>query len=266
MAGAPGPRGRAHHAARGPRQHRLDGLPPCPVDGQCSSVRSHDGDAPRPRVGGEPPEVAVHHGSDVRVHDRRRRSLVLPELGHQLARHGHGQPEPPHRVGRCPLVLRVRVRVEHTDRDRLRAPRADLVGKRREPRLVEWRDRLSAGAEATGDAEAIVTVHQRRWAVPDERVELGPVLSPDLDDVLEALVRDQHHARPAPLQERVGGHGRAVQQNPLLVPVQHLPDPVQHRLGGVVRGGRHLQGSNGAVPKQHEIGEGAPGVDGEERR
>ena len=53
---------------------------------------------------------------------------------------------------------------------------------------------MPAGFDALGHADAARGGHQRRRAVRIERVEIGPVLPADLEQVFRALRGHEHHA------------------------------------------------------------------------
>src|SRR5690606_31451098 len=54
---------------------------------------------------------------------------------------------------------------------------------------------------------------QRCGAVDGRVVERGPVLTGDLDEILESWIRDQGHPGPLFLEEGIGGDGGPVQED-----------------------------------------------------
>jgi hypothetical protein len=130
-------------------------------------------------------------------------------------------------------------------------------GKRLQDRRIQMFDLFAPGTESPRNAQAVLPRNERWWAMTHERVELGPVLATDLDDVLEPGIGHQHDARTAALQQSVGGHRRAVEEHEALPVTEDATSTVQDRLGRVGRGGGDLERPDGTVLQQHQIGEGA---------
>ena len=96
-----------------------------------------------------------------------------------------------------------------------------------------------------------------------ETVEVGPVLAPEVQDVLEPLGRDKGRPRASPFQQRVRGDCRPVRE------AFELPRPDrlgrgQHRLLLTARS-RHLRRPHLVAVQQDCVGEGAADVDAEDR-
>ena len=157
---------------------------------------------------GEPLEVRTAHRPQVRVDDGRHRALVLADLGRHLVRARDVVPArraAPRATARscagsrsaCSRHTATASAPAGTGRDRGRAARARC---RRPPAARRPR------AAARG--------HERHGPVDERVVQRGPVLAGDLDHVLEAGVSSRARPRaPLPLQQRVGGDGRAVRQD-----------------------------------------------------
>ena len=94
----------------------------------------------------------------------------------------------------------------------------------------------------------------------------GSQQPPDLDDVLESPVRDEHHTGAASLEQRVGRDRRSVQEGEVGPLPEDPSDPVQHGLRRVGGGRRNLEGADLTTVEKHQVGEGASGIDGEEWR
>ena len=163
-------------------------------------------------------------------------------------------------------MLGVSVGVEEAHGHGLGPSTPHRFGETGELSRVEGSDFIAAGPEAAGHPDAVVPRDERRWPVTHEGVELGPVLSTDLDDVLEALVGDEHHTSAFSLQQRVRRHGRPVQQQECDTLGDHPADAVEDRLGRVVRGGWDLERFDRSVGEKHQVREGATRVHGQERR
>ena len=118
------------------------------------------------------------------VRDRRRRALVLAKGREDLVARDDGDVEfLAEDSRRTPFVLRVSVRVEEGDRDRLGV---DLRGQFPECRRVDWAfDPVRR--RALGDLVPPLGRDQRRWPARVEVVKGGPRLSADCQHVAEAL-------------------------------------------------------------------------------
>ena len=160
----------------------------------------------------------------------------------------------------------VGVGVEQGDGHGVRAALFHQGRERLQHGRVQRLNLFTTGTESAGHTQAVVPRHQGWWPVPHQRVELGPVLAPDLDDVLEALVGDEDDARTPALQKCVGGHGGSVKEVEGTIAFQDLPDAVQDRLRGVGRRGRHLERRDPALVEQDQVREGATGIDSQQRR
>src|SRR6267142_2736856 len=137
------------------------------------------------------------------------------------------------------------------------------------PVPVERGDHLTAVIHALADLAALPAGRQRGRALEVEVVESREAQAADLEQVAKALGGQEPGARPAPLQDRVGGHRGAVddladlgrRDGGLRGQLLHARDDGL----GVVGGGRqHLAGARDAVGRhQDQVGEGAAHVHSE---
>ena len=130
------------------------------------------------------------------------------------------------------------------------------VGQRRHDRPVR--------ADPLADADAIGPGDERLGLGPVEVVRVLLVDAPDRRHVLEARRREQQHARPAPLEQRIRADGRAEGDRGdgrRLDP--RLLEAVEDRLRRGSRGRGPLADHDRArlVVEDDEVGEGASGVD-----
>jgi hypothetical protein len=99
-----------------------------------------------------------------------------------------------------------------------------------------------------------------------QAVEVGARLASELDEVLEAGGGDERRPGALALQQRVGGHRRAVRERADLVgggagALQRRLDGGEHALRLVVRRRRRLGGDQAAARGHHRVGERPAHVD-----
>ena len=214
----PGQRGGGDDAGGGPRlDHVHRALAPA-LGGHDAAVGLHDEERrpglQRAQLALERGEVAAHHRHHVGVGDRGAGALELAHLGQDLGGEGErhvGRALADHRA-HLRLVGRVGVGVQEADRDRLHALGEQPVdgGGRAVP--VQRRHHLAAVVHALPDLAPPPAGHQRRRALEVEVVEPREAQPADLEQVAEALGGQEAGARAATLQDRVGGHGGAVDE------------------------------------------------------
>ena len=165
------------------------------------------------------------------------------------------------------LVRRVEVGEEEADRDRLGVELLDRRGDRAGLVLAQGLD-LAVRPHAAARADAVIRRHQGRRLWRAEPVELGAVLASDLQDVLEALRRDQHGPGAALFEERVRAHGHPVDEaldlagrRPRLL--DHRGDRGEDALRLVARSRGRLRRVNLVAVEQDGVGEGSADVDPE---
>jgi hypothetical protein len=178
-----------------------------------------------------------------------------------------GQP-----LGEClgdrPLVAGVCVGVQQDDRDRLRLERGD--GLRQRGRVVE-RAQHAVRAGALGCGHAQGRRHERRRSRRAQAVEVGTRLAAELDEIGEALGRDEHGARAATLEQRVRCDGHAVGEDLDVAgrragALEHGLDRRHDTLGLVVGRRRRLRGQQPSTGGEHRVGEGPADVDAEQHQ
>ncbi len=177
-------------------------------DRRDASRRQHDERLRKPgglRAAGEPAQIPRRDRAEVGVGGRRRSTLVLAELRRDLARSDHVGVgvAPPELRRHGSLVRRVAEREEEAHGDRLRLAER---GQRREVERLELAVRPDPPADAVTPLERDERLGVRR-ARP---VEVRARLPAQVQQVLEALVRDERRPRAAPLEQRVRRDGRPV--------------------------------------------------------
>ena len=265
--------GGAGGAARGPGEHRQGGMVARLLErgeaaGGLHHVRRRQARVSRAR--GDRRQVVGQQRRERRIELGRRGALVLAERAHDLVRERDvhaGQPLSQRRAQRL-LVRRVTVGVQQADGHRSRLQRADGIG---EPGRVRERAQHAVGPHALGRADPPLRWDERRRMRGAEAVEVGARLAPELDEVLEALGRDEHRARSAALEQRVGRDGRAVREGADVLrsrsrPFQRGADGGEHALGLVLRSGRRLGADQSPVDCQDGVGERSSDVDPEEHQ
>ena len=170
------------------------------------------------------------------------------------------------RVADRPLVRRVRVGVQQDDGDRLGLERRDRVG---EPLRVLERAQHAVGAHALGRGHAPLGRDERRRPRGAQAVEVGARLAAELDDVGEALGGDEHGARAAALEQRVGRDGHAVREDldvggARAGALEHGLHRGEHALGLVGGRRRRLGGDQPPAGDEDGVGERPADVDAEE--
>jgi hypothetical protein len=118
--------------------------------------------------------------------------------------------------------------------------------------------------QAAGDADPVGARDQRVRTRRAQCIKLRTVLPADLDDVFEACVGDERDARAFALEQCVGGHRGAMNEQRAAGDVVRGHDALQTFDGGAcgIRGrGRQLQDICAPAHYQHDIREGAAGID-----
>ena len=272
---APEVRGRLDPRGR-TRLDDLDRDPLRRLDRRGPAVRQHDeeplpvaalGKAPR-----QPLEVPLRDRLDVGIEDGGRRAFVLLGLGVNLVRQRHvrvrqGLAED---LRRAPLVGTVAVGMEERDRDR---PDPLVAEDRRRPadrRLVEGNEHRAVREHPLGDAESQPAGDHRLGQADEHVVDVVADLPGQLEDVAEALGREQAGLRALAFEDDVGDESGRVDH--LAGPGEEVgdgggevADAAHHRLLGRMRGGQGLFDPDGAVGivDQGEVGERAADVDAE---
>ena len=108
--------------------------------------------------------------------------------------------------------------------------------------------------------------HQRLRLLDGEVILVVAALGRDIERVAKAVGGDQRGARAAPLDDRVGGERRAVDERVDVGEMQarvaeHQARALQHALLGPLRRGEHFPGEPFGVPVEHDVGERAADID-----
>ena len=185
----------------------------------------------------EPPQVAAEQRAEVGVDRGRRAALVLAEARQHLVRGGDvevGQALAQVR-GDAALVGGVEVGEEQADRDRLGAAASPAARASRSGSPSASGSTTPSGPIRSVGLEAQLAARPAAPASARRAGRAGPVLAADLEQVGEALGRDQRRARPAFLQQRVGADGHPVGEGLDLAglgagPREHRRDRAHHPL------------------------------------
>ena len=243
------------------------------VGGHEAAVGLHDeersADADLPQSLPQRVEVAADHRHHVGIDHRRRGPLVLPDLGQDLRADRQRQAgRPPPDDGRdLLLVNRVGVGVDEADGQSLDGLLKQPVKCPLDVGRVQRGEDVAAGADPLVHLQAQITRDQGRRLFPGQVVEPWHTDPSDLEDVAEPLGRDQPGPGPSELQDRVGGHGGAVNDLAHVTPAEAgLAEDVAEALadgpGVVVHAGGDLLRVDVAVGVQEDdVGEGAADVD-----
>jgi len=199
-------------------------------------------------------------------------ALVLAEQRQDFTARGDGDvgERRAQRRGESPLVVRMAEGKQAGDRDRLR-----LQGHHRgddAPHLgLGQLDQNAVGTHALSDADHTVARQERRRVIPRQVVEVGAILAAQPQQVLESGGGDERDPRAAPLEQRIGRDGGAVDENclggthpPSLFPIPPVVDRTKQPDRWIFRRRRDLANLDAAVVVQSdEIGERAADVDAE---
>ena len=118
------------------------------------------------------------------------------------------------------LVRRVAPGEQQADRDRLRRRAARARPRRAAAASASSGSQHAARADPLGGAEAQLRRRERRRARGAQAVELRPVLAGELEEVGEALGRDERRARAVALEQRVRRDGHPVGERADVAPAR----------------------------------------------
>ena len=150
-------------------------------------------------------------------------------------------------------MARVAEREEEADGDRLCVDLAQGLEVERAKHALR--------TDALGDSEAALQRHERLGVVLAEPVEVRSGLAAEVEEVLEALGRDEGRARALALEQRVRGDGRPVREALELAGADRAGRGEHGLL--LARGGRDLRGRDPALVHEDGVREGAADVDAE---
>ena len=207
--------------------------PPARMNHEDRTIRPH---LPQPVL--KPRQIALHPGPHIGVRADRVEPLELAHLRTDLRRDRDGDVQlGGQNLAGALLVCRVHVGMDEADRDRPEPLVPDMAGQPLQFGFVQCRQFLPLRADPACDRESILARDQ--WlGQPDVQVVLRkPVLGPHLDHVAEAFRRHQRRPRAPPLDQRIGGQRRAVDDDADLRrrntgDVGHDGNPVQDCLFG----------------------------------
>ena len=209
-------RRRRQHPGRRPALEHLDraalgrGRGEPPAVGREEAERGADTLLVEPPL--ERPQIRRDPGIHVRVGDRGRGSLVLADLGADVARE-HDRPLEPAFAKVLPdraLVRRVAVGVEQADGDRLHLLLRETPRKLADPRRVRRTLDPPLRVQPLVDLEAKAPRHEGRRKLDEEVVDVVAGLPAELEEVAESGRRHERGARPGALDHGVGGLGGRV--------------------------------------------------------
>ena len=164
------------------------------------------------------------------------------------------------------LVLRIDVRVDETDGDRLDLLLDQPLGKPIEGLEVDRHQDLSPGTRALIDLETQAPLDQWLRLAEAQVVESRRTEPTELENVAESPGGEQRDPAPLALDHGVGGHRRAVSKFAEVgggdrAFAQQLEDAALDREAVVIRGRRYLLAVDGAVRgKDDDVSEGAADV------
>ncbi len=260
----------ARGARRRPRLHRVHGLRPGRLERERAAIGLRDEHLAAEAASAERPaeraEVAVHDGPDIGVDDGGARPLVLPPLLRDPMRRrdeGAGQLAGDD-LGGALLVGRVAIREEEDHRHGLDALGGELARGVPDGVLVEGHEDLAARAEALRHLEASPSRHERCRTPVEHVVHLEEIAASDLEDVAEALGRDEARPGPCSLEERIDADGRAVDDEAAVRELRaRLVDAAEHAVEQIARRAERLAGGDGArgLVEHDQVREGAADVD-----
>ena len=213
--------------------------------------------------------VALDHGADVCIDHRRAGALVLVDLRQQLRRGRHRNSRQSLRQeSACRILVRgIDVGVDEAHRDRVHLLGRDARSDPRKFRSIERLDDLAASGGPLAHLEPQPPLDERIRLAETQVVQARRAEASDLQHVAESARGHERHAHAAPLDDRVGGDGRAVGELGDRAGVdfdltQELADALLDRAAVVVRRGEHLAAEQHAIGgEEHDVGERAADVD-----
>ncbi len=268
-----------HHAGRRARTRR--GGPACaaPISGvsvpPLDCITSSGAAMPAsPELLDERGDVARDRRADVRVDDGGARPLVLADLRQDLRRARDVDARRRRAARTISSTRRSCASSAYEWSSAIATASTSVVrGSARatvfDRALVELAPDLASRPEPLADLVPEPARNERLRALVLDVVEDGDPETSHLEDVAEALRRDQRRPRAATLEDRVRGDGRGVHDAGDLGPVDAALGEQRHRSGhdaaGVVVGrGQHLLRPHGAVvAEQDDVRERAADVDAE---
>jgi len=217
----------------------------------------------------QPIDVAPDPGFQVRVDGRGVGPFVLPEPLRERGGAGDGQLgiSGLQRLGDDLLMGRIVIRVQQADGHRV-VVGCQFAGELREGRLVRFIDCTEPRMDPLVDLVDVLPVDDRVRFLQEEVVDVVSLLPPDDRDVSESIGDDERGLGALPLEDRVRGDGRRVNElrdlgpgDPL--PFEELVEPLEDTGGRIVRRRGVLENLRGAglLVGHHEVREGPPDIE-----
>lgn len=161
---------------------------------------------------GESPEIALHERLHKGVGAGRARALVFADLRSDLGRNAHGNAGQllVQDFARATLVDGIAVGVHEADRDRFDPVARQRAGNLAQPSFVERQEPLAAGVDPLAHFVAQMARHDRGRTLERQIIEVVARLVAHLEDVAEALGRDEADLGALALDDGVGHQRGAV--------------------------------------------------------
>ena len=229
------------------------------------AIGPHDADRRRDppafELGGEGFEIVADHRREIGVEHAGGEALELPLLANHLGglRDGDAVERIGEEFSRPAFVDVVGVGVDEADRHRLAAGLPDALGEPGQAVAVELGEHRSIRRHAFADFQAPVPRHQRPGAheLDVEQPADQPSGAADLDGVAEPFGGHQRGLRALAFEQRVGGDGGAVHEDPDRRAVDaELGERVQHAAPLAARQGGHLGGKEPLPVEAEDVREG----------
>ncbi len=231
----------------------------CGVDH--AAVGLHDAQPPSIQPGFDTLQVAIDERRDIGVDNGRARALILAVFRQDLAGERYRRMAA-QRLGQKLLVLRVQEGEEQAYRDGLDALRADALGDRGGTGRGQRLKHGSIRRDPLVHLEAPRRRDERLGLLRNEGVEVGAVLPPNGEHIRKAARGDERRACASPLQQRICGNGRAVDNVGMRAEVKVL-HARQQRTRRIVGRGRALVHSDTPILDEDEVRKRAANIDAE---
>jgi hypothetical protein len=236
------------------REYGPDGFARRPLNRYISPVGLHHPQDVGSDPFSEPFEIIRHQARDIGVNDRRAAPFVLSILRKNLVR---GRNIPAARATqeflRYPFVVRIGVRIEKTDRDRLDSLLLELLTEGHDRVTVHFGFHLTVRSDPLLQPEPIGPRHQRERSIHHDIVNPWPGLPSDFDNILEPAGSHQRGPGTFSLEKGVRGHGRTVNAPVNGTVTDKGLEPVDNRLRRIIRCGGDLVGPDFTVEHGDKI-------------
>ena len=155
---------------------------------------------------------------DIGIDDGRRHTLVFAGDRRDLGRHRipQGGRRLAHDLGHAALVRRLQIAVQKTNRDTFDVILGEPGDRVADGGFVERRMLRAVTVDALANRQPEVARHQDRRIGRAVVPRIDPDAAADLERVAEPLGTQQPDHGAGPLQQRIGGDGRSVHQQPAI--------------------------------------------------